>query len=944
MATARPSRALLPPRRLRHDDLRRDVRARRAHRRDQPRPGLPRQRRAARDDRGGRRRDARRAQPVPAGRRASPRCAPRSPSHQRRFYGLEFDPDGEVLVTVGATEAIAAALLGLCEPGDEVHRASSPTTTPTPPRWRWPARRAAGHAAPARLPPRPRRAGRRGHAAHAAASCSTRRTTRPARCFDRERARGDRRALPRARPARGHRRGLRAPRLRRRARPAGGAAGDGRADADDLLAGKTFSFTGWKVGWACGPRRTRHGRAHGQAVPHLHGGDAAAARGAPRRSRCPTTTTPRLAADLQRQARPPVRGPRGAGLEVFRPAGTYFVNADVARSATDGVAFCRSLPERAGVVAVPTARLLRRPGAWPLARALRVLQARRGDRRGSAPARRSPRVSVREAHQRRPPARCCAPYVPARASSSRRSGRVRRAAETTRAARAGSGTSGVRATFSAASRKRAATGRGAGSGSGGARCSSKRSSSSSTAAQTSACGASSPTAQASRASASGSSGRRRRTRGPSPSQVRDDALEQRVAARCAAGRAAARAHSGSSPASERARSARPRSSAAARRRAPPAARSAACVHAPSDRQAVGRVARPHDLPAGTSANSAIRSAGVHHAVSMNTFGWSGSTCHSHARSEIAAVGEDEPRVGELARQLDGVAPERRDAAAGVDQDRHARARGRRATSSRTPGSGSVNCSARGCSLMPTRAGVQAARAPRRPRRSLRVDAGRTRRAGRRSRRGRRDRDVVGRRVAVGLVHREHDGARVRAARARRISSLGRLLEAVGVVCADVRVRVEELERAACATRMRPTRGAACVDVQHRARHPTARAAVPDTGGMHFRRERVRIETARHEIEGTLQLPHEGFRSRTDRLPQRPRATSSSPLTDAERDAGWTARASPSTTTTSRWPRATSCWSSSSSRSACSTSPARRPRSRSRWSPPRRPRTESNCAA
>jgi len=31
--------------------------------------------------------------------------------------------------------------------------------------------------------------------------------------------------------------------------------------------------------------------------------------------------------------------------------------------------------------------------------------------------------------------------------------------------------------------------------------------------------------------------------------------------------------------------------------------------------------------------------------------------------------------------------------------------------------------------------------------------------------------------------------------------------------------------------------------------------------MHFRRERVRVETARHEIEGTLQLPSEGFRSR-----------------------------------------------------------------------------------
>jgi hypothetical protein len=32
--------------------------------------------------------------------------------------------------------------------------------------------------------------------------------------------------------------------------------------------------------------------------------------------------------------------------------------------------------------------------------------------------------------------------------------------------------------------------------------------------------------------------------------------------------------------------------------------------------------------------------------------------------------------------------------------------------------------------------------------------------------------------------------------------------------------------------------------------------------MTFRRERVRIETVRHEIEGTLRLPHEGYRSRT----------------------------------------------------------------------------------
>jgi len=40
--------------------------------------------------------------------------------HQRRFYGLEVDPDREVLITAGATEAIAASLLALVEPGDEV--------------------------------------------------------------------------------------------------------------------------------------------------------------------------------------------------------------------------------------------------------------------------------------------------------------------------------------------------------------------------------------------------------------------------------------------------------------------------------------------------------------------------------------------------------------------------------------------------------------------------------------------------------------------------------------------------------------------------------------------------------------------------------------------------------------------------------------------------------
>ena len=40
--------------------------------------------------------------------------------HQMRFYGMEFNPETEVLVTAGATEAIAASLLAICEQGDEI--------------------------------------------------------------------------------------------------------------------------------------------------------------------------------------------------------------------------------------------------------------------------------------------------------------------------------------------------------------------------------------------------------------------------------------------------------------------------------------------------------------------------------------------------------------------------------------------------------------------------------------------------------------------------------------------------------------------------------------------------------------------------------------------------------------------------------------------------------
>ena len=51
---------------------------------------------------------------------ASPSCARPWRPTSTAWYGIEVDPEQEVLVTVGATEAIAATMLALCEPGDEV--------------------------------------------------------------------------------------------------------------------------------------------------------------------------------------------------------------------------------------------------------------------------------------------------------------------------------------------------------------------------------------------------------------------------------------------------------------------------------------------------------------------------------------------------------------------------------------------------------------------------------------------------------------------------------------------------------------------------------------------------------------------------------------------------------------------------------------------------------
>ena len=117
--------------------------------------------------------------------------------------------------------------------------------------------------------------------------------------------------------------------------------------------GKTFSFTGWKVGWACGPadliaavRTAKQYLSYSGATPFQHAATVALG--------LPASYYGEVAAGLAERRDLLVHGLRDAGLTTFTPQGTYFVVTDAAPvGATDGVEFCLGLPERVGVVAVP---------------------------------------------------------------------------------------------------------------------------------------------------------------------------------------------------------------------------------------------------------------------------------------------------------------------------------------------------------------------------------------------------------------------------------------------------------------------------------------------------------------------------------------------------------------------------------------------------------------
>lgn len=117
--------------------------------------------------------------------------------------------------------------------------------------------------------------------------------------------------------------------------------------------GKSFSFTGWKVGWATGPADLIGAvRVVRQHLSYVSGGpfQYAMAHGLG----LPDDYFEGFRADLASKRDLLAQGLASLGFEVLMSQGTYFLTTDVRPLGfADGMEFCRTLPERAGVVAIP---------------------------------------------------------------------------------------------------------------------------------------------------------------------------------------------------------------------------------------------------------------------------------------------------------------------------------------------------------------------------------------------------------------------------------------------------------------------------------------------------------------------------------------------------------------------------------------------------------------
>ncbi|CAM5522445.1 aminotransferase [Streptomyces avidinii] len=273
-------------------------------------------------------------------------------AHQQRFYGLSYDPDTEVLVTAGATEAIAAALLALLEPGDEVIALepfydsyaaciAMAGAVRVPLTLRAPDFRLDVDALRAAVTPRTRLL------LLNTPHNPTGTVLTPAELAAVAELAVSRDLLVITDEVYEHLV------FEGSHTPLAGLPGMRERTVTISSAGKTFSFTGWKVGWVTAPPELVTAvRSAKQFLTYVSSGPFQYA--IAEALVLPDSYYEGFRADLAAKRDLLSDGLAAAGFEVYRPQGTYFVTTDITPLGEhDGLAFCRALPERCGVVAIP---------------------------------------------------------------------------------------------------------------------------------------------------------------------------------------------------------------------------------------------------------------------------------------------------------------------------------------------------------------------------------------------------------------------------------------------------------------------------------------------------------------------------------------------------------------------------------------------------------------
>lgn len=272
--------------------------------------------------------------------------------HRQRFYGMTYDPDTEVLITAGATEAIAAALLALVEPGSDVV-----ALEPYYDSYTAGIALAGGHRRPVTL--RPPDFALDVDALRAAVTPNTRvlLLNTPHNPTGAVLSRTELEAV--ADVAREHDLLVVTDEVYehlafdRDHLPIASLPGMRERTVTVSSAGKTFAVTGWKVGWVCAPPDlVRAVTTAKQFLTFTACGPFQLA--VADALRLPDAYFSDLRDGMRRRRDLLSDGLAEIGFDVFRPAGTYFVTTDVRPLGfDDGLDLCRTLPERCGVVAVP---------------------------------------------------------------------------------------------------------------------------------------------------------------------------------------------------------------------------------------------------------------------------------------------------------------------------------------------------------------------------------------------------------------------------------------------------------------------------------------------------------------------------------------------------------------------------------------------------------------